>query len=370
LLLALPLVAVAVGLGPRLADAIVAMRPAGLRPLQVQQQIYDAFGGRTGQWVVMVRGDDAHERNDRIAEALVLHAEHIESVDTLSSMAPAPSTQRARLSERDGLRMTDRADALALALKEVGFAPDRFVSPIAAMRAPSHTLVELDELRQGDSAIMMSRYLGEDAGQRVIVSYVLPRPGHEAAVEEAIRAAEPSADITGYGRLERSLRATLAADLPRIGGVAALLVLLSLALSLRRKRDVGLAAAVVACEIGVVLWLVRVFDVPLHAYDALVLPVLLGITVDEAMFLLFRAREVGDSVRETLRHEGPPIATTALTTAAGFAGLIICDFDGLRHLGIVGAIGSLAGLVVALIIIPAGLRLTATGANVAPEGRR
>ena len=101
----------------------------------------------------------------------------------------------------------------------------------------------------------------------------------------------------------------------------------------------------------------RVLGVPLHAYDALVLPVLLGITVDEAMFLLYRARETGDDARATLAREGPQVATTALTTSAGFAGLIACDFDGLRHLGMVGALGSLAGLLVALSVVPAGLRL-------------
>ena len=113
LLLALPMVAVAVGLGPRLADAIVAMRPEGLMPLQVQQQIYDAFGGRTGQWVVMVRGDDAHERNDRIAEALVLHAEHIESVDTLSTMIQSSTPRRLSGSKADWKRLLLRTSSSA-----------------------------------------------------------------------------------------------------------------------------------------------------------------------------------------------------------------------------------------------------------------
>ena len=100
-----------------------------------------------------------------------------------------------------------------------------------------------------------------------------------------------------------------------------------------------------------------------HAYAALVLPVLLGITVDEGMFLLHHARAVSpaggaDVITETLRHEGPPVAATALTTAAGFAALGFCDFDGLRDLGWVGALGSTVGLGVALVVVPAGLRLT------------
>jgi predicted RND superfamily exporter protein len=131
---------------------------------------------------------------------------------------------------------------------------------------------------------------------------------------------------------------------------------------------VVLAALVVTSEIAAVLLLIRAFGIPLHAYDALVIPVLLGITVDEAMFLLHRAREEAgegsaralDAIIEgTLRHEGPAIAATALTTAAGFGALAFCDFDGLRDLGMVGAIGSTAGLLVALLVVPAGLRLFA-----------
>jgi predicted RND superfamily exporter protein len=106
--------------------------------------------------------------------------------------------------------------------------------------------------------------------------------------------------------------------------------------------------------------LIRALGVPLHVYAALVLPVLLGITVDEGMFLIHRARatEGADVIGETLRREGPPVAATALTTAAGFAALAACDFDGLRDLGLVGALGSAVGLVVALLVVPAGLRLT------------
>ena len=117
-----------------------------------------------------------------------------------------------------------------------------------------------------------------------------------------------------------------------------------------------LAALVVVAEIAAVLLLIRALRIPLHAYDALVLPVLLGITVDEAMFLLHHARGAR-AIEDTLKEEGPPIAATALTTAAGFAALGACDFDGLRDLGWVGALGSVTGLAVALIVVPAGLRL-------------
>jgi predicted RND superfamily exporter protein len=59
------------------------------------------------------------------------------------------------------------------------------------------------------------------------------------------------------------------------------------------------------------------------------------------------------------------VLSTALTTAAGFAALIPCTFEGLRDVGVVGTLGVLAGLLSAFLIIPAGLRLSQTSAKVA-----
>ena len=185
-------------------------------------------------------------------------------------------------------------------------------------------------------------------------------PGAIDRIEAALREQDPAATLTGYTRLEASLRGSLSHDVPRIAIVAGILVVLALAASLRSARDVLLAAAVVACEVAAVLLLLRAFHIPLHAYSALVIPVLLGITVDEGMFLLHRARAEGEGpqlIAATLADEGPPIAATALTTAVGFGSLAFCDFDGLRDLGLVGAIGSAVGLLVALSVVPAGLRL-------------
>src|SRR5439155_15584856 len=106
---------------------------------------------------------------------------------------------------------------------------------------------------------------------------------------------------------------------------------------------------------AIVLVTSRALGVHWHVYDALVLPVLLGITLDEAMFLLEAARDrrIDDAVAE----QAPLAAATALTTAAGFGALVVCRFDGLVDVGKVGALGSTVGLVAALVVIPAGLRI-------------
>lgn len=350
---------------PPLADAIVGVRPQKLAPLAVQQQIFDAFGGKRGQLVVLVADRDlerARERADLLADRLSQMRGDIDVVDALTAIAPAVSTQRARFAERDALDLPARADELSRALEDTGFAPARFAGALEAMRHPSHSVAALADLERSAASILLTRYLGEDQGDHLVALYLQPTGalGGPERIRELMLSWDPVAMLTGYSRLDASLRASLSRDLPAIALVAGFLVILALAASLRRTRDVVLAALVVAAEIATVLILIRVLHIPLHAYAALVLPVLLGITVDEGMFLLHAAREAkgDDVIGETLRREGPPVAATALTTAAGFAALGLCDFDGLRDLGWVGALGSTVGLAVALVVVPAGLRLT------------
>jgi predicted RND superfamily exporter protein len=359
-----PLALVALGAGPSFSPSVVAIRPAGMAPLEVQSQVFAAFGGAEGQWVVLVADteqESARTRADRLAERLAAAPELVRSVDALTTLAPAESTQRQRLEGRDSLGLPARADELERALTETGFAASRFSAALAAFREPPHEHVSLDDVRRGGAGILLGRYLGEDAGEKLVALYVQPQPGEAPAeaLVALIHDVEPGALVTGYARLESALRASLVRDLPRIGGAAALLVLGVLIVSLRRPRDVALAALVVAVEIAAVLLAVRFTGVPLHAYSALVIPVLVGITVDEGVFLLHRVHEAGgeDVAREALAHEGPIVAATGLTTAAGFGALALCDFDGLRHLGIVGALGSAMGLAIALFVVPAGVRL-------------
>ena len=373
----MPIGAIALGQGPHLADSILAVRPRKLEPLEVQDEIYRAFGGQRGQWVVLVTDRDpeqARARADRLSEQLGRLGSEVGTVDSLTAVVPAPATQRARLAERDGLDLPAKADELARALGEVGFAPERFVGALDAMRHPSHELVSLDSLRTGSAAIFVSRFLAQDGPDTVVALYLQPsdNPAARKRLEADIRRVDPAAEITGYSRLDATLRATLLHDMPRIGIVACVLVLLALLLALRKASDVLLAMLVVVSEVAIVLLAIRVLGIPLHAYDALVIPVLFGITVDEGMFLLHRARAAPlggsapagtDWLREVLSDEGPPVAATALTTSAGFGALALCQFDGLRHLGMVGALGSAVGLAMALILVPAGLRLLAPRAR-------
>ena len=362
-----PILVLAVAGSPEPNQQLVAIRSRAIEPLRIQSEIYRVFGSKEGQWLVVSADasmDRAAARADAVAEALdrLTEGGTVAGFDALASFAPAPDTQRARLAARDALDLPSRRDALASALADRGFDAEACAPALDALARADHDVQPLDP--SGPLAFVISRHIGKDGPDVLAVSYVRPSgdPAKDARAIEAIHAADPGAVITGYHHLETALRATLAHDLPIVAVVALVLVVITLRAILRRAGDVVLALATIAIEVFAVAAVMRVCHVRWHVYDALVLPVLIGITMDESMFLLHAARAttggIDAAIRHALRQQGPLVVATGLTTAAGFGALLACKFEGLFDLGAVGALGSALGLVAALVVVPAGLRLS------------
>ena len=361
-LCALPVVAVAAVGWPRPADALVAIRPRGLAPLAAEEHVRSLFaGGPGGQWVVLTTAASealARARADRVAEALEPLARDgtVVGFDAVTSLAPSEAEQRERLAERDALDLPSRRATLEQALRDTGFDPQACAAALAAFAAPSHDTVSQPE---GALAWTLSRHVAHDAAGALVATYVRPRgdPAADARARAAILEADAGSAVTGFYAIDRSLRDALSRDLVLVGAVALVVVAVAMRLALQSARAAAIALATLACEIGAIGVAMRLLAVRWHVYDALVLPVLFGVTIDESMFLLHAAREHGGDRDAAMAAQAPLVAATALTTAAGFAALVACRFDGLRDLGSVGALGVLAGLVAALVVVPASLRL-------------
>jgi predicted RND superfamily exporter protein len=356
-------VAVAMGL-PRLEHGVAALDGRTLPALATYEAIYSTFGGARGQLVIVSADRDparARARSDAVAEAAerLRAAGTITGFDSLARVAPSPEVQRARIAERDRLDLPSRKGRLLHALAEEGFAVEAFASALEAFEQPSSDTSDI--LASGDSTIawLARRHLAVEGGETLAVTYVRMANGSEAdaaVVRATLKAADPASIITGFGELERGLARTLDHDLPRVLGGALAIVVVVLGGSLRRPSRVLLAVGVLVVEIAIVLVLSRLLSVRWHVYDALVLPVLLGITLDEVLFLLEAAERRG-SIEEALAEQAPLGTATALTTAAGFGALVVCRFDGLVDVGKVGALGSTVGILVSLVVIPAAYRV-------------
>jgi predicted RND superfamily exporter protein len=361
-------------MGPLKVEAATGLDARTLPSLATYEAIYASFGGTRGQLVVVSidRDEDrARQRSDAVAEASdrLVASGAVVGFDALARFAPSLATQRARLAERDRLDLPGRRALFERVLHDEGFEVSELAPALAAFEHPSEETSDVLGLAPQPPAGVLSwlrrRHLARDGGETLSLVYVRAAPGSEDMVRTVLHAADPDGTITGFTTLEADLARALARDLPRVLAGAVVVVVVVLGASLRRISRVALAVLVLVAELAIVAGIARLLGVRWHVYDALVLPVLFGITLDEVLFLIEAVARSG-SVEDALREQAPLGTATALTTAAGFGALVVCRFGGLVDVGKVGALGSVVGLVVALVCVPAVYRLRARSAHSQP----
>ncbi len=124
-------------------------------------------------------------------------------------------------------------------------------------------------------------------------------------------------------------------------------------------RNVKLAlASVIPLTVGLamMLGLMTAFDLHLNFMNIIILPILLGFGVSHGLYLLHRFLE-GTSPVVALRSVGAAVASSTLTTAAGFAALMVASHNGLKSMGIVACIGLITTLVVSFTVLAAVMQV-------------
>ena len=209
-----------------------------------------------------------------------------------------------------------------------------------------------------------------DSGGR-LGRYVLLYPtGVKSRAEEVLRIQAAVGQLEIDGKTHYSTAAwmitgdafaTVQREGPLAVGLAALVVLLLLIVDLRRARDVLIAFVPLVVGFVVFLGVLAWAEIPLNLFNIVVLPTIFGIGVDTSIHLMHRLRD-GDSVGVTLRTTGVAAGISAVTTAVGFASLLVVANEGLRTIGWVAVIGIASTYICTTALIAAfeTLRTTAS----------
>ncbi len=151
-------------------------------------------------------------------------------------------------------------------------------------------------------------------------------------------------------------------DGPRVLGLA-LLVMLVTALVLLRHLG-GVLAVSLAVSLSL-LWLATLFwglGWKLNFFNIIVVPLLLGMSQDDALHIVERHREevvrngVGNP-RRVLREAGGAVFVTTLTTVFGFAGIALANHRGLNSMAWTAIAGMSLALIASVVVLPAVLEL-------------
>ena len=100
------------------------------------------------------------------------------------------------------------------------------------------------------------------------------------------------------------------------------------------------------------------FEIPLNLFNAVVLPSVLGIGIDNAVHLMhtYRARGEG-SIPKAVATTGRAALLSSATTAIGCGSAIVAHHLGLHQMGLLALIGIGATFVTATVVLPALLRV-------------
>ncbi|MDP6947171.1 MAG: hypothetical protein QF464_23680, partial [Myxococcota bacterium] len=125
---------------------------------------------------------------------------------------------------------------------------------------------------------------------------------------------------------------------PLAVGLAALVVFMLLLFDLRHLGRAVLTFFPLGLGFLSFLGIMGWAGIPLNLFNVVVLPTIFGIGVDTAIHLNHRLRG-GHTVSAVLHTTGASAAISAITTAIGFASLLVVDNEGLRSIGWIAVIG-------------------------------
>lgn len=142
------------------------------------------------------------------------------------------------------------------------------------------------------------------------------------------------------GRVTTWLVQHMKGELPALLAGAVGAVALLLWLGLGRLRHVAMVLAPVAAAFTITLAALHWTGLELNLYNALVLPSIVGIGVDDAVHLLHAHRpEEGFGMARVWRTRGPGVLLSSFTTAVGFGTMATAQHGGLHSMGVTALVG-------------------------------
>lgn len=331
-----------------------AFQPPSLEPVQVDLALNERFEEDGDPVLVLLKGDDEQrvlEANDDVAAAL---AEL--KPDSLAALRPADATARQRRAR--ALRELDlpgAASELRLALVERGFRAEPFEPGLArlerlegAAEAPGWVGWFEDQhlSRSADGVRLVTRIpdQGDPVATAARVDALLPAPA------EGVRSW-----VTGKHLVEIESARVMPMFLPQLVAIGGLVLLLVLAVRYRRLRVVILAALPLCAALGLFFAVHSALGLPITPFALPAVPLLIGIGIDDHLFVLDRYLETGRPGRldDTLAGAGRAVLVTTLTTLAAFGVLSLSSFAALASFGVAVVVALALAFVSSVVVMPA-----------------
>lgn len=370
--------------GWRFASDLATMHPRPNAPLDAQRRIGERFGRHPDALMIHLQADSAealvskaHEVQRRLRERMS-PALGVAGVMGLGSWLPDPAlvksrNARVRAIDAQGVIADFRA-ALADSLFDPAAYDDyiEFLHEFLTRQNPPdvHTLLRYPRLAETmlPRGAVMAGELPTEGLAFVFLSHALDERGRRDSVISSIRDAlvgVEGAILTGISVVGHDTERIVRRELRRLMGVAAVIVLIWLLIYFGRISDVLLALLPAVFGLACLAGLMTLLDLRLNMVNLIGLPLLVGIGVDDGIFLVSLVRRRGGNaeapavVMNRLGTACHAVMMTTLTTLLTFGTLSLTSTPAIRSLGVVLAVGMSACMIGTLFLLAPILLYTA-----------
>ena len=355
-------------------DDLTVMHPRPNAPLDTQRRLAELFQVSPDSLVIHLQADSADaltalaHRVDRRIRGIASQQSDIVGSFGLASLLPDPQTAA---DQRNGLVAEQVVANFESALADSVFNPaafDGYKDFLRRLAAPGDRPGIADLRRYPGLAETVLPRVDLSAPQTSVfeslITIVTSRPLSDRASRDgaidtlrgAITDCE-GATLTGLTVIGHDTEQTIRRDLRKLLGIAAGIVILWLVIYFRSVRAAVLAFVPALFGFVMVLATMRLCGVKLNTINLIALPLLVGIGVDDGIFLVAivrRARARGAAATELISRLSAgchAITMTSLTTIVTFGTLAFTSTPAIRSLGVLMAVGVTAGLIGAVWIL-------------------
>ncbi len=337
-------------------------RPTDHPALEAEVLLAQRFGLGLDTATVVVRGRDLPQTLARAAEAGRLLSRGAGGGAAISN--PADYLARGepveeRLRQLAALPLERAADDLERQLRAVNLNPHAFARGLDALRAMGR-----GEDPGAPPPEVWPDWLAESLstdhdGTWAALSLRLPASswpeGPPAELVAQLESAVPGSAFASAVALGAELRTLALSDLKKLGLLALAAVAAVVGLSFRGRWRPSLLA-ILPVVLGS-LWTLGLWAAlgrSLDLFTLAVLPIMLGIGIDDGLHVMHGARhDPAGGISGAARGAGRALVLTTLTTCVGFGSLTLSRIPGLQNGGLLIAAGVAACLLATVLVLPA-----------------
>jgi len=349
----------------RVTGGVEGFRPRGMEGMETLERMQERFGGHGTGMTVLLKGADLDrllgEQETIVSFLQDTYKDGILFVTHLAQFIPSAEKQGRVLVElRWRMDYQKAARSLQRALESKGLNPQAFARTgrmlrgLAHKEAPIPPTTILQELTRTPLAEVVERYVvkGEDGYQLRQEIRFDPAQVDPLELEKAIQIIAPEAECTSTELIGLQLRGMVKRDFTLLAPLALAVVIILLFAHFRRPLWVGMALCPLLAGVAYMLGASTLLGIDLNPANAVAIPLILGIGIDDGIHIVHRYRERKD-VGQAVKLTGRAVIMTSLTTMVGFGSLSTSHFPALASLGQLALLGIGSCLLTSLLLLPA-----------------